>query len=146
MARVKKKNTMDYATAAFRFWARRGCPSYEEARERIYSKAMRRAEGADPEKAVLFADREVDRAGAELCDILACDIVFREFERTGNELICQAVREVYMASPARRIRRGELSARVRAFACGRYLSERQVYYYLSRARREFLINRGLRLG
>lgn len=144
MARVKKKNTMDYATAAFRFWARRGCPSYEEARERIYSKAMRRAEGADPEQAVLFAEREVDRAGAELCDILACDIVFREFERTGNELVCQAVREVYMVQPFRELRANDITHRVLAFALKVPLSERQVYRYLARARQAFAMVRGLR--
>lgn len=144
MARGKKKNTMDYATAAFRFWARRGCPSYEEARDRIYKKAMRRAEGADPEKTVLFAEREVDRAGAELCDILACDIVFREFERTGNELVCQAVREVYMVQPHKELKANDITHRVLAFALKVPLSERQVYRYLARARQAFAMVRGLR--
>lgn len=144
MARGKKKNTMDYATAAFRFWARRGCPTYDEAVERIYNKAMRRAAGAEPEKAVMFAEREVERAGSELCDVLACDIVFREFERTGNELVCQAVREVYMVQPYKELKANDITHRVLAFALKVPLSERQVYRYLARAREAFALVRGLR--
>ena len=144
MARGKKKNTMDYTTAAFRFWARRGCPTYDEAVERIYNKAMRRAAGAEPEKAVMFAEREVERAGSELCDVLSCDIVFREFERTGNELVCQAVREVYMVQPYKELKANDITHRVLAFALKVPLSERQVYRYLARAREAFALVRGLR--
>ena len=138
---MKKESAMDYAIGAFRYWAGFGCPSYEEAAGRVRADALakygNRAE---------LAESAISDAAPGLYDILACEVTFRDFEDRGESIICDAVREVYMASPARRIRRGELSARVRAFACGRYLSERQVYYYLSRARREFLINRGLRLG
>lgn len=138
---MKKESAMDYAVGAFRYWSACGCPSYEEAAARVRSDAVQK-----------YGDRAewVESAMADaapgLYDILACEVTFRELEECGESLVCDAVREVYMASPGRRIRRGELSARVRAFACTRYLSERQVYYYLSRARREFLVNRGLRLG
>lgn len=138
---MKKESAMDYAVGAFRYWAELGCPSYEEAAARVRSDALGKyGDRAD------FAESAMADAAPGLYDILACEVTFREFERRGDELFCDAVREVYMVSPGRRIRRGELSARVRAFACARYLSERQVYYYLSRARREFLQNRGLRLG
>ena len=37
---MKKDEVRDYATAAFRFWARHGCPTYEEAAERIRQRAF----------------------------------------------------------------------------------------------------------
>ena len=145
MARAKKRNTMDYVTSAFRYWARRGCPSYEEARERIYKKALKRASSAEPDTAVAFAEREVDRASSELCDILACDVVFREFEKTGNGIVCDAVRAVYMVQPGRELKANDISCRVLAFALSVPVSERQVYRYLARARQAFSVVRGLRM-
>lgn len=145
MANSKRKNTMDYTTSAFRFWARRGCPTYEEARDRIYDKALRRAVGQEPEKAVLYAEAEVAKAAPELCDILACDIVFREFKNSGNELICEAVKAVYMVQPFAPIRRNDITNRVRAFAYRVPLSEMQVYRYLTRARQAFVAIRNLRM-
>lgn len=144
MANSKRKNTMDYMTAAFRFWARRGCPTYEEARDRIFNRALKSAEGQDPEKAVLYAEGEVARASAELCDVMACDIVFREFRESGNELICEAVREVYMVQPFIPIKRNDITNRVRAFSYKVPISEAQVYRYLARARKAFVTVRNLR--
>lgn len=138
---MKKESATDYAVGAFRYWAGFGCPTYEEAAAKVRSDAASKY-GDRAE----FVESAIADAAPGLYDILACEVTFRELEERGESIICDAVRDVYMVSPARRIRRGELSARVRAFACARYLSERQVYYYLSRARREFLVNRGLRLG
>lgn len=138
---MKKESATDYAVGAFRYWAGFGCPTYEEAAARVRSEACDKYGSREELIENAMAD-----AAPGLYDILACEVTFRRFEESGDSLICDAVRDVYMVSPSRRIRRGELSARVRAFACARYLSERQVYYYLSRARREFLVNRGLRLG
>ena len=135
---------MDYVTSAFRYWARKGCPSFEEARDRIYDKALKRAAGQEPEKAVMYAEAEVARCSAELCDILACDIIFREFESSGNRLLCDAVREIYMVQPFMPIRRNDITNRVRAFAYKVPLSEAQVYRYLSRARQAFVLMRNLR--
>ena len=116
-----------------------------EARERIYKKALKRASSAEPEKAVAFAEREVDRASSELCDILACDVVFREFEKTGNGIVCDAVRAVYMVQPGRELKVNDISCRVLAFALSVPVSERQVYRYLARARQAFSVVRGLRM-
>ena len=96
---MKKDHIRDYATAAFAYWAKHGCPTYEEAVERIRDRAIRRAQGADPAKALVYADAEVDKAAAGLCDILACAEVFKAFEDSGKGLVCDAVRAVYMAEP-----------------------------------------------
>lgn len=139
----KKNNVADYATIAFQHWAMRGCPSYEEATERIYNKALRRAKGVNPEKAIMFAEAEVARASAELCDILACDIVFREFEKSGNGIVCEAVREIYMVQPRKKLNHNIIRGRVIAFAVKTPMSEAQVYRYLAKARDAFAMVRNL---
>lgn len=142
---MRKDNIRDYATEAFRFWARHGCPSYEEAVERIKRRAINRAFGIDPEKALIYAEAEVEKASAGLCDIMACSQVFTTLDDTGRGLVCEAVRAVYMTEPWKIPKRGELSARVLAFALEIPLSERQVYQYLKQARELFAAVRGLRL-
>lgn len=142
---IKKDALRDYATSAFIFWARHGCPTYAEAEERIRKKALARAWGIDPQKAKQYADAEIEKARAGLEDIRACESVFRRLSDSGRELICDAVRAVYMAEPWGKVRRGEYSARALRFALEVPLSERQVYYYLEQARDLFAIERGLRI-
>ena len=96
---MKKDFIRDYATAAFVYWARHGCPTYDEAAERIRARALRRAQGIDPAKALVYADAEVDKAAAGLCDIMACSETFRVLEDSGKGLVCDAVRAVYMVEP-----------------------------------------------
>lgn len=109
------KRDRDRATEAFRRWARAGCPSIWEIRQ----------DGSDTEK-----------------DFRACASVFamlRKDETWGRENnasaeIRRAVEEVYMEHPERRLRRNEVSMRVRRVACEQYVSERVVYRWLAKAR------------
>lgn len=142
---LRKDDIRDYAISAFVFWARHGCPTYEEAVERIRKRAISRARGSDPAKASAYADAEVEKASAGLCDIMACAQVFETLEKTGRELVCEAVKAVYMADPWKKPGRGEYSARALRFAMEVPLSERQVYYYLEQARDLFAVVRGLRV-
>lgn len=144
MARGKKNNTMDYSTAAFRFWARKGCPTHEEAVKRIYNHALSKVINKNPKEAVTYAEAEVERASAALSDILACDTVFREFELAGKKIICDAVREIYMIQPSKPLKLNDVTYRVRAFSLQSYVSERQVYRYLAQAREAFVMVRNLR--
>ena len=142
---MKKDHIRDYATAAFVYWAKHGCPTYEEAVARIRDRALRRAQGVDPAKALIYADAEVDKAAAGLCDILACAEVFKAFEDSGKGLVCEAVRAVYMAEPWKPANKHDISSRVLKFAMKVPLSERQVWYYLDDARTAFAIARGMRV-
>lgn len=142
---IKKDALRDYATSAFIYWARHGCPTYDEAVERIRKRAFNRAWGEDPQKVKLYADAEVEKARAGLEDIRACESVFKKLDASGRELVCEAVRAVYMADPWGKVKRGEYSARVLRFALDVPLSERQVYYYLEIARDLFAVERGLRI-
>lgn len=140
----KKENFHDYAISAYKHWAGKGCPTYDEAVNRVYTHALSKAGNKNPKEAVTFAETEVERASAVLSDILACETVFREFERTGNGLICDAVREIYMVQPHKPLRANDITHRVIAFSLKVPLCERQVYRYLARAREAFALVRNLR--
>lgn len=142
---IKKDALRDYATSAFIFWARHGCPTYVEAVDRIRERAFSRAWGIDPQKAKQYADAEIEKARAGLEDIRACESVFKKLDASGREFVCEAVKAVYMADPWRNPRKGEYSARALRFALEVPLSERQVYYYLEQARDLFAVERGLRI-
>lgn len=142
---MKKDFIRDYATEAFVYWARHGCPSYDEAVERVRARALRRAYGSDPQRASAYADAEVDKAAAGLCDIMACAETFRILDNTGKGLVCDAVRAVYMVEPWKKPKQQDISSRVFKFAMKVPLSERQVWYYLDEARKTFALMRGLRV-
>ena len=88
---IKKDALRDYATSAFIFWARHGCPTYDEAVERIRKRAFNRAWGEDPQKVKLYADAEVEKARAGLEDIRACESVFKKLDASGRELVCNSL-------------------------------------------------------
>lgn len=141
---MRKDHIRDYATAAFRFWAGVGCPTYDEACERISAKAKRRGEGMDSALVSAFVAAELSKAEAELADIKACSEAFVELLTHGKECVCSAVREIYMAYPRKKLAKGELSGRVVRFSMENYYSERQVYYFLTEACEVFAKKRGLR--
>ncbi len=126
---MKKVNpAKDYAISAFRYWARMDCVSYEDAVLRIAE------DGRDP-----------DGESAKLADILACAETFRRLEQRKRQVICDAVRVVYMAVPEKQPSRKELTERVTAYAAERYVVDRQVWRYLAEACVEFAECRGLRV-
>ena len=141
---MNKDHIRDYATAAFRYWAHVGEPTYAEAVERIRAKAIRRACSADDEVASAFVAAEICKSDASLLDIKACEEVFAELRSLGKECVCSAVREVYMPYPHKKLAKGELSGRVVRFSMENYYSERQVYYFLTEACELFATKRGLR--
>ena len=116
---MRKDNIRDYATAAFREYARLGSPSSVEHLER--------------DNAALAADL---RAVKETLRILDAE---------GNRYIADAVRAVYFAAPSSPLLKGEISARVAAFAKEYPTCERCVYRWLKRARGLFARLRGLRI-
>ena len=114
-----KDSIRDYATAAFREYARLGCPTPEAiSRER---------------DAALAADL---RAVGECLRLLCVE---------DKPYIADAVRAVYFASPGVPLKKGDVGARVAAFARACPASEREVYRWLKRARVRFAAVRGLRI-
>jgi hypothetical protein len=113
---MKKDLIRDYATDAFRLYARMGCPS----------------------------QREIGGEGATAADLRAVADVMRILSLQGREDVIAAVRAVYFVAPQREIERGSISARVEAFAVGLPAAPSTVYRWLRTARDLFGKVRGLR--
>ncbi len=113
MSLSESKRMRDKASNAFRQWARAGCPM-----------------GANIKKGVLEADFT---ACASVFLALAKDEI-RGRENTAAREIRKAVMAVYMDEPYRPLRKLEVSNRVRRVALESYVSERQVYAWLAKAR------------
>lgn len=113
---MKKDLIRDYATEAFRLYARMGCPS----------------------------PKEIGGEGAAAADLRAVSEVLRILALQGKEEVIAAVRAVYFVAPRQEIERGSISARVEAFAVGFPTSVPSVYRWLRVARHLFGKVRGLR--
>lgn len=114
---MKKDVFRDYATEAFRAYARLGCPL-----------------------------GRIDTGDAALdADIAAVQRTLRRFASDGREGIVDAVKAVYFVVPDAEIAKGDISARVELFAVEHYASVRTVYRWLYRARLRFAKERGLRV-
>ncbi len=142
---MKKDFIRDYATAAFRLWALRGCPTYEQAAERIKNSAYKKINTTEPKEIIRFIQAELDKRGAELCDIMACEDTFRALEESGKSYICEAVKAVYMENPQHELKSDEITKRVLWVAQNMPASERQVYRWIAEARNLFALSRGLRV-
>ena len=113
---MKKDLIRDYATEAFRLYARMGCPSL----------------------------KEIGGEGATAADLRAVCEVLRLLSLQGQEEVIAAVRAVYFVAPRQEIERGSISARVEAFAVEYPTSVPSVYRWLRVARHLFGKVRGLR--
>ncbi len=114
---MKKDLIRDYATEAFRTYARLGCPS----------------------GTLITGDAALD------ADIAAVQRTLRFFAADGREGIVQAVEAVYFVSPGAEIGKGDISARVERHAAEYYASVRSIYGWLQKARMRFAKERGLRM-
>ena len=113
---MKKDLIRDYATEAFRLYARMGCP----------------------------AQKDIGGEGGTAADLRAVSEVLRILSLQGKEEVVAAVRAVYFVAPRQELERGSISARVEAFAVGYPASTRAVYRWLRVARGLFGKVRGLR--
>jgi len=154
---LKKDNIRDYATEAFRFYALKGKPAYEDMRREVEGKAGGLLEKelnghsgnvSNPtEYEVLARENALQRHQAELLDILAVNKVISmlEVNETGQQVI-KAVEAVYFPSPFRYPRRGEISQRVlKASEEVLFCNPATVYRHLRHARTMFAMERGLRI-
>ena len=143
---MKKTHIRDYATEAFRFAARVGSSQeYCKALEQDIQKGQGNGL-SDPTVGELIA-RETAKENhiAELLDLYAVEKTFAILRsKPGGAEIIKAVQIVYMRHPERKIKRGDISKRVAEVVIDCFVSEREVYNWLSYARELFAIERGLR--
>lgn len=114
---MKKDLVRDYATEAFRTFARLGCPAQQ----------------------LHTGDPALD------ADVAAVQSTLRRLSSDGREGVVDAVRAVYFAAPDTEIAKGDISARVELFAASSYISVPTVYRWLRNARLRFARERGLRI-
>lgn len=139
---MRRDHIRDYATAAFRFYARVGKLSGDE-----YLKMVRGSFGCvqDEEKKIRsMHEKATDLMGA--CqDLDAVKRTLDDLEFSGKYEAAQAVRAVYFVMPSGKISGKVIAGRVRDFSLSCPASERTVYRWLSLARKVFARERGLRL-
>lgn len=155
---LKKDNIKDYAIEAFRFYVKKGRPTYESLRDEIVKMADHEAKEelvgssgriAKPtEYAVFKREQALQRHEAELLDILAVNkvIAMLNINETGKRIL-DAVEAIYFVHPNRDFERGEVSCLVIKAGQERlFCSEKTVYRYLKEARQLFAYERGLRVN
>lgn len=147
---MKKDNIRDYATAAFQYYAKLGKPHKEDLEQKYYDDALNeykrgeiRGTGISKpvEQAVMYAEERLRDKQAELWDILAVEKTLAQLHK--DELL--AVEMVYFTEPRRPIKKGEISERVTKASLYIPTCERNVYYFLNKARTIFAFERGLRV-
>lgn len=147
-----KDHIRDYATNAFRFYAKLGM-STEQYKEQIRKEALETItkregspkSGGSPTEAMLMnAEKEVQVHIAEIMDLEAVEKTLAEFKSKSS--ICEKlIKEVYFTEPDKELQKGDISKRVVKAALDFNLSERSIYYELKKARTLFAYNRGLKL-
>lgn len=151
---MKKDHTRDYATEAFRYYARLGKPRFEDVKEKIYLEAIEQSKKNElktnnicspTELAMMRADKAVIEKKGELEDILAVEETLKQlaYEYNGKEML-EVIERVYFIQPNKPIEKGELKNRVLAAIEEMHIGERTAWRYLAKARNIFAENRGLR--
>ena len=144
-----KDHIRDYATEAFRFYARLGFPSYEDIRREIYDDALKLAKSEldhgkgirkPTEAAVIRVQAAVDTHADMLNDILAVETTLRALPDECR----RAVELVYFAGAGKPLNRGDIAGRVATAASAIPADRRTVFRWLKTARRMFALERRLR--
>ena len=159
-----KDSIRDYATEAFRFYARSGKPTYEELKAHIYEQALESEKreithsgniSKPTEYAVINAQRALAERQGELLDVLAVDRVMKILSGAAQDLLSiygntvrfcirRTIEIVYFTDADRPLQKGDITERVHKAELDISASEMSIYRWLAKARRMFAEERGLR--
>lgn len=140
----------DYATAAFRYYARCGMPRYEDMYRAAYNIALEderreivrvKGVGNPTQQAIINAEAEMDRRAGEFRDILAVEQALAAMRPE----VRLAVKFIYFAGADRELVKGDIERRVHRAEIEIPASRRQIYRWLYGARVLFSEIRGLRI-
>lgn len=145
---MRKDRITDYATAAFKDYAKYGATSRELA-SKLYSRAALTAAehiGVEAPKnnvgaAIAAAEKTTEECAPLLADMEAVERTFEHLKNKGH--IIDAVKAVYMAEPFQPLSQREIGRRVINFAVNYPADVRTVYKWLKQARQLFAFYRGL---
>lgn len=145
----------DYATAAFRFYAKNGKSAekfkqriYIEALDKIRKKEIRVRDGISKptENALIKAEMAVNERISEILDMEAVDKTLAELEGRGRKRhIINALEIVYFKECQNELEVGDIKNRVIKASNEMFVSERNMYRWLKQARDLFSYHRGLRI-
>ncbi|WHH58468.1 hypothetical protein [Petroclostridium sp. X23] len=143
---MKKDHIRDYATEAFRFYAKTGGrESYIKTLMQDIQKQPGTGVCSPTESAIISKEKVIESRAAEFADIEAVDKVLSILEMSSQgRFIREAIERVYFKDCWKDIGRGDMSDRVHSAELGIPASQRQIYYWLKKARRLFAEERGLR--
>lgn len=148
-----KNHIRDYATAAFRFYAKQNM-SADKYKERIYNEALesykekQKSQGLScpTEAAIIRAEKAVDEKLAEVKDMEAVEKTMAELRvKLQGRAIVQAIEIVYFKDANKELRKGDIHNRIHEAEIYIPASERWIYKWLSEARKIFASNRKLRI-
>jgi len=147
----------DYATTAFRFYARNG-RSAEDYKKKIHDDAIAaikrreirtKGNGGSPTEAMMIeAENMIAFKMAEIKDMEAVEATLKQIEvmRYGQGYeIKQAIEIIYFKDPYKELVKGQLTERVQIAISSIPASERSIYRSLRKARDIFAMERGLRI-
>lgn len=150
---MQKSHYRDYATEAFRFYAREG--GSRKYTQRVWNEALKRQQereanvntgaSSPTESAVIRAEAELDKHAAEIADLDAVEFALTALEVTKGYAAVKALKIVYMTAPDLSIEHGDICKRTVAASLDLHASERTIYRWLTAARILFAEKRGLRL-
>ena len=153
---MRKDNIRDYATAAFRFYAKYG--SYEKYKktkmEAIYEEMAKQEKikvknggsiFSPTEDQITRAEEKLEQCQAEAEDVKAVERALFIISRDpyGKD-IQKCIEAVYFKDADEPLEKGDIQFRVAYLVDTLYTTERQIYRYLAKARRTFAFERNLR--
>lgn len=147
-----KDHIRDYATEAFRFYAKNG-KSADKYREKIYNQALeeiKKREGSTgiscpTESAIIRAENAVDEKLAEIKDMEAVEMTLAELKGIREPFTIKAIEIVYFKDCDKTLEKGDIKSRVAKAGIEINADERSIYRWLKKARDIFAYQRGLRL-
>ena len=143
---MAKDHIRDYATEAFRFYAKSGgVKKYIEKITEDIEKQKGTGIMSPTEGQIVAKERVIEEHAAELADLEAVDKTLNilAYITSGREMR-QAVEHVYFKDCWRDLQRGDIKTRVHFAEINIPASERQIYRWLKRVRDIFAEERGLR--
>lgn len=150
---LKKDNIRDYATEAFRYYAKTG-KTAEEIRNDIglmllesRKKTSKGCNIGNPTECVVMKKEQlIIDLRAEIDDIEAVDRTLMRLRASKDRDAIKAIEIVYFTEPNKELEKNDISYRVQKAMLTIPCSDRTVYYILSRVRRIFAEERGLRIN
>lgn len=147
-----KNHIRDYATEAFRFYARNG-KSVEKYKKKIYDEALQELSqvkgsgiSCPTEAAIMRAEAALNEKIAEIKDMEAVELTMAELQASGRYHDCiQAIKIVYFKDAEKELYKGDIHNRVHVAEIEISASEKTIYRWLALVRKLFAEKRGLRV-